>query len=171
VKHGPTLGWIRDADQTFELERQSGSLGISLFGLDIGSFEETVTLGRFRWFTGNSFHWSLGAGERRYRLSLGDETLDQVASAVGASARYDVVAVRNWVAAFGLGNRWQLAPGFVVGVDWLDVLVPVGQGEARSRLYDELPDGAVRRGLHRAFGALRYGPTFEVLRLQLGWAF
>lgn len=136
------------------------------------SFREQLTTARMRWSNGsNSFQWSFGVGERLYRFSLGDDVLKDVPGGSSIDTSYEVLEIKNWVALGGLGNRWQFDPGFVIGVDWLDLIMPFGQGSTRSAIYDEIPGGRVKRGLHSVLSGLRYGPTIDVLRFHVGWAF
>lgn len=171
MKYGASLGYLQDANKTYELDYLRGSLGLSFKGINLISFEETLVLARWRWYADmNSFNLSFAFGERRYTFDLGDDVFED-APGVPFNTAYKVAEIRNWVVTSGIGNRWQFDQGFTLGVDWFELIVPIGQGQTHSRLYDAMEDSGAKRNLKRVFSVLRYGPTFNAFKVQLGWAF
>lgn len=172
LKHGPSLGYIYDRKRTFELDYLSGTFGLSILSVDLISFHERLVTGRMRWHGDwNSFNLSLGLGERRYQFKIGDDILKKAPGGSYFDTSYDVATVSNTVLLTGIGNRWQFSPGFVVSVDWVEWLIPVGRGASDSAVMDKLPPGVARRSLGNVLSTLRFGTTFNVLKLTLGWAF
>jgi hypothetical protein len=171
LKHGPAISAILRPDWTLEAEYLHGTLGLSFRGLNLVSFHEELYLGRVRWYPwSGSFNAALGAGRRKYAFKVGDEVLDSIASG-GGDAGSAEVRVWNNVAELGIGNRWRLDEGFTFGLDWLDLLLPLGDGTVDAEIFGKTTAGAAQRSLTRVVNGLTDWPTFCVLKLYLGWTF
>ena len=84
------------------------------------------------WFN-SSFHTGFLAGLLRYQSSVGVNKTDESTHALYADRKiYTDVTAESWVAGFMIGNRWVLNNGFIVGCDWLTVLLPFAVEEKKS---------------------------------------
>jgi len=169
TKSGWAATWIFNEDWALEGEYLSGSYGIGISGIDLVDVSERLVLGKVRWTFGNSLNSSVGFGSRSYRFTLGSDTLAKITD-------YNVAAlpslrVENEFFSFGIGNRWQWNNGLTLGVDWLEVILTAGRGTIDDRVTGYLKDENDRKNAHEALNYLRYGPTFNALKIQLGYTF
>ncbi len=167
-KRGPALSYVSSKRWTFELGYLSGDVGLGYHGLSVASFKEELYLAEARYYPGNVVNLFFGLGERRYSLDLGSAELSRIAP--GAPNQH-VIAVRNQVAEFGFGNRWQWHKGFTLGIDWLALLIPVGKGSVDAPFLDYIEDDDTRSDTKSVLKILRYIPTFTAFKLHLGWTF
>lgn len=167
-KRGPALSYVSSKRWTFELAYLSGDVELGYHGLSVASFKEELYLAEARYYPGNLINLFFGLGERRYSLDLGSDELSRIAPDAPNSP---VLEVRNQVAEFGFGNRWQWERGFTLGIDWLALLIPVGKGSVDAPFLDYIEDEDTRNDTKSVLKILRYIPTFTAFKLHLGWTF
>ena len=168
-KTGFSATWIRDSSSSFEAEYLSASYGLSFSHLDLAMFSEKIVSLKYRMYTGNSFHWFAGVGQRSYKFKIGDDLL--ALATKQAFPTIPVFVVENQVITLGLGNRWQFDNRFTLGFDWFELLIPVGRGRIEDDTLDFFANEGDRDKTETFLKFLRYGPTFTALKLQLGYTF
>jgi hypothetical protein len=168
-KHGAQLTYLHDDRWSWELEYLDGSFGVEKFGLDLLSVEERLLLVKLRKYWSGSFNLTAGLGERRFAFGLGDTIVDRIPeSARPGRTRTEVY---RWVADVGIGNRWQLANGVVLGADWIELALPFGKPRTRSGLVDAIEDDTDRENANRVVSFLQYLPTLTVVKVTAGFSF
>lgn len=78
-KYGLTLGYIKSADQTWEVEYLRGTISVPFFVKDLGSMtdERLALIGR-SYMGGNSFNFSYSLSYFDFSLHIGDKLLNRV---------------------------------------------------------------------------------------------
>ena len=152
-----------------EAEYLSASYGLSFSHLDFAVFSEKVISAKYRWYTGNSFNLYAGFGQRTYKFSIGDDLL-AIATNQQLSS-FPSLVVENQVLVLGLGNRWQFDTRFTLGIDWLELIIPVGKGKVENETLAYFRDENDRDNTEKVLRILRYSPTVTLLKLGLGYTF
>ncbi len=168
-KTGFSATWIWDSSSSLEAEYLSGSYGLSFSHLDIAKFSEKIVSLKYRMYTGNSFNWFAGVGQRSYRFAIGDDLL--AVATKQTVPTIPVFVVENQVISLGLGNRWQFDNRFTLGFDWFELLIPVGRGKIQDDTLAYFANEGDRDKTEKFLKFLRYGPTFSAIKLQLGYSF
>lgn len=168
-KKGFAGTWILGPKSSLEAEYLSASYGLSFSKLDIALFSEIVISAKYRWYTGNSFNLFVGAGQRTYKFSVGNDLLAIATNQAFSS--FPSLVVENQVLVLGLGNRWQFDSGFTLGFDWLELIVPIGKGRIENETLAYFKDEDERDNTEKILKLLRYGPTVSALKLGLGYTF
>lgn len=151
---------------SFELEYARGKVGLDNFGFDIASVRENRYSLLARRYVGNSFHWIFGFYKNDLRAKLGDDILDDM-----SDTSIDDVKVSGLGVSLGLGNRWQWKNGFILGMDWVRMSIPLFDkkvdNDALNNIEDDNDLSRVRDGLQK----FKNVPTFILLGLKLGYSF
>ncbi|MES2963543.1 MAG: hypothetical protein V4760_06605, partial [Bdellovibrionota bacterium] len=121
LKHGPFISYRTD-NVAYEGAWFGGSLSLDTSFFSIGSVKENLIIAHLRRFVGKStFNWIIGLSQQTYEASVGQDIL---VNTTGAPTSADLIKIRTLGLQVGLGNRWQMANGFMFGDDWLVVNVP-----------------------------------------------
>jgi hypothetical protein len=125
-----------------------------------------LALARVRYFPGNNFFLSAGAGLRRiaFEMNVADR---QDAARVESSAQATSVVI-----AASIGNQWTWPNGFFLGADWFGYAVPVANSysshvDTEGTATDDLDD--LSRIVDDSARQLGEVPSSMVLVLELGW--
>jgi len=169
TKKGFSATWILNSSSSLEAEYLSGSYGFAFTGLDLALFSEKIISAKYRYYTGNSFNWIFGVGQRKYKFSIGNDLLAIATDQVLTS--YPALVVENNVVILGLGNRWQFDNGFTIGADWVELLVPFGSGKIENETLAFIKKDDDQDKTEKIIRFLRYGPTFTLLKVALGYTF
>ncbi|MDQ3231487.1 MAG: hypothetical protein M3Q07_06665, partial [Pseudobdellovibrionaceae bacterium] len=81
------------------------------------------------------------------------------------------VQISNDVLTLGLGNRWQFKSGITFGIEWLDLVLAMGQGRIEENFMDRVNDKDEQDDLQTLFDYFRHGTTFQILKVTLGYSF
>lgn len=164
-KRGVFATGVLSPDTSAEVEYLSGSLGIDFKDIDIAVFRETLLVGALRSYFGtNHFNLRYGIGLRKYELTLGEHFLTKEQSET-------VLHIETYIAALAVGNRWQWSPGFTLGVDWFEAVIPLAERRFEGLVTESLADPRAAETQEAGMRILRFGPTFNLLKLQLAWTF
>lgn len=169
TKRGFALSWIANENLTVEAEYLSGSYGLGFLSVDLVSLSESLTTVRARYYPWNSFNLFAGIAQREYRFGVGPEIQDKVADY--SSADLPRLSIKNQVLSFGLGSRWQFDNGITVGVDWLEWVKGIGKGEIDEHITVLIKDPKYKASMQNVLNYMRYGSTFNALKIQLGYTF
>ena len=123
-KYGFTLGYINNADKTWEFEYLRGSISVPFIIEDLGKMtdERFSVIGR-SYFGSNSFNFSYGISYFDFSLHLGDKLLSRVTG--GNYPSIDLVEVQSVGFNLAIGNRWSLNRNVTFGIDWISWAQPV----------------------------------------------
>jgi hypothetical protein len=147
-----------------------GSLGFGYFGVDIGKIsEERFGLLWRSYNRRNSFNFSTGLYYNKLDVNLGSKMLASVSSSQRANV--EVMELETAGVSWGLGNRWQTRSGFVWGVDWLVVNIPLWIIKQEHPFLDESNDENARKNARDALRVFRRIPSVGTLKIQLGFSF
>jgi hypothetical protein len=168
IKYGPFVSY-RKEDLAYEAAWFGGSMSIDSPYFGAGSVIENLLRVNVRRFPRNdSFNWILGLAQQTYYATVGR---DIMANTSGAPLSAETIKIRTLGLQAGLGNRWQLASGLLVGVDWLVLNLPFMTLESSAPIVDYTNDAATRERVETAVLALRRLPTFTVAKVQLAYSF
>lgn len=167
-KHGPILSWSLDESWMLEASYFRGSIGIDVPYIDLGSFDESHISLRARWFAGRTFNLIVGLNRQSYDASVGNAIVSRVS---GAPSELDMLHVVTLGVELGLGNRWQLDNGIVIGIDWLSLNFPFTTLKSDAPILDRVSDQGDRNRIEDALKFMRYLPTGTVGKVTLGYAF
>jgi hypothetical protein len=146
----------------------TASLGLGFLGINAISAEETLQSLDFRYYFGNSAHWLFGVGQRNVSLRLGEKLLTDVS---GETSHIDVVTIDQNLIHGGIANRWMWKSGLTLGVDWLDLYIPVGDAKISAPYLDVANEEDDRDKVSDLLKVFEYVPTLSLLRLQIGYTF
>lgn len=145
------------------------SLGLGTFGVDVASVKETLKVFEARYFIGtSSFHIPFGFGQREIRAQLGNEYLSKIS---GNASHLDVLMIRQNLLHAGLANRWYADGGFTVGVDWLQLYVPVGDAAIEAPYLRSSAGEERKNDVEKILRIFEYIPHISMLRLHAGYSF
>lgn len=165
-KYGATIGYIRDADQTWELEYLRGTKTISFVVDDLGEMtDQRLSLMGRSYFNTNSFNLSYGLSYFDFLLHLGNEQLTR------SQASADLVRTQSLGFNIGVGNRWAFSHNIALGCDWISWTQPVYITHKDSAYLDQARDQDTKEGVETALKVISYFPRFSLLKIQLGILF
>ena len=160
-------------DHNLGLEYISGTLGLKLSKIQIAELKESLLLIPYRYYFGsNSFYLKAGLGRRKYTVVLGDSILETVADAFGSDILPHIKSldIRSYILLLGLGNQWQHDSGFYLGVDWLELFVPIGGVKTNEKITPYL-QGKDKDNMDKIIKVMESVPSLNVLKVKLGWSF
>lgn len=168
-KYGVTVGYVKDAGNTYEIDYMRGSLGFGWLGIDIGSITEQRLALLWRSYNQrNTFNFQMGVNYNKFEIKVGDTLLNKVA---GAKTDYDVMDIQTLGLSWGIGNRWQTKGGFVWAFDWLQLHVPVVTIREHTPFIDATTDQEDREDAQSAVKIIRHFPRLAALKFQIGFSF
>lgn len=167
-KHGPFVSYRKD-NLAYEAKWFGGSVSLDTSFFSIGSVKENLLIAHVRRFVGkSSFNWIFGLSQQTYEASVGQDIL---VNTTGAPTSADLIKIRTLGAQVGLGNRWQMANGIMLGADWLVINVPFMTLESSVPILDYVNDEGTRNRVNDAVKILRYIPTFAIAKVQVAYSF
>ena len=120
-----------------------------------------------RYFTGNSFNFGAGLGQRTASLAYGIEDRSLNITLEGTANISSII-----VPVF-FGNQWMWDGGFTIGVDWLEAMIPISGSSSSttsSNVSDpglkKLSDDTAELGLK-----LAKTTTLTLFLTSIGWTF
>lgn len=168
-KWGASYGYQSNPNGTWELEYLSGSyapLGIS----ELGEFSETRISLLYRSFSQrNTFHFTYGLNYSSLKLGIGDKLLSTITG--GVVPGFDVMTVETLGFHWGLGNRWQVTPQFLINVDWFEVHIPLYTLESEAPFLEVNASQEDKEDIRDALDLIESIPTFSLVKFQLGYSF
>ena len=170
TKYGFTAGYNDSASNTYEFEYMRGSLSFGKFGMDIGGIDEQRFALVARSFNKrNSFNVTYGVFYSEFDAHLGNDILATV-SGVPAST-VDLARVTIFGFTGGLGNRWQMENGFVWGVDWIMLHVPLFLIEKEAPFLDNSNSPVKKDDVADVLDIFRKVPGLGILKFQVGLSY
>ncbi len=169
-KYGLTMGLIRDADKSWEIEYVEGSFAIPFIVDDLGKMSDKrySLIGR-SYFGGNSFNFSYGLSYFDFSLFLGDKILNQVTNS--AIPAIDLVEIQSFGVNFGLGHRWTFNRDITFGVDWISLAQPLLITKNKSAFLEHSTNQKDKDDVENAMRVISYFPRLSFFKLQVGILF
>src|SRR5690606_13014156 len=100
-----------------------------------------------------SFHLLFGVGQRLIDAQLGNDILSK---ASGRTSHLEALSIKQNLLHFGLANRWYTNNGFTWGVDWIQLLLPIGNSTVSAPfLAGETTEGA-KSEVEKALAVFEY---------------
>lgn len=169
-KYGLTMGYIKSADKTWELEYLRGSISVPFIVEDLGKMtDERFSLIGRSYFGGNSFNFSYGLSYFDFSLHLGDKLLNRVTG--GTYPSIDLVELQSLGFNLAIGNRWSFNRNVTFGIDWISWAQPVYAINKKSAFLDYASNQQDKDDVDKAIKLISYFPRFAFLKLQLGILF
>lgn len=169
-KIGLTLGSIRTADKTWELEYLRGSVSVPFFVKDLGAMtDQRISLIGRSYFGGNSFNFSYGLSYFDFSIQLGDEILNRVSA--GNYPSIGLIEIESVGFNLGIGNRWSFDKNITLGVDWISWEQPLINTRRKSAFVDYASNPNDKDNVDTAIKIISYLPRFTLLKLQFGVLF
>lgn len=169
-KIGITLGYIRSADKSWEVEYLRGNISVPFVVKDLGKMtDERYSLIGRSYFGGNSFNLSYGLSYFDFSLHLGDQLLNRVTG--GSYPSLDMVEIQSLGFNLAIGNRWTFARDITFGVDWVSWAQPVFVTNKKSDFLDRATNQQDKDDVDAAMKLIAYFPRLAFLKLQLGILF
>ncbi len=169
-KIGFTLGLIRDADTSWELEYLRGSVSVPFLIDDLGSMtDQRISVIRRSYFGGNSFNIGYGLSYYDFKVNLGSDILSRLTS--GAVPEIDLIKIQALGFNLSLGNRWHLDHNITLGVDWISWSQPVVVTKEDSVFLDYVTNPQDRDDVDTAIKFTSHFPRFSFFKIQLGILF
>jgi hypothetical protein len=169
-KIGLTLGLLRDADTSWELEYLRGSVSVPFLVDDLGSMtDQRISLIRRSYFGGNSFNIGYGLSYYDFKVNLGSDILSRLTS--GSVPQIDLIQIQALGLNFSLGNRWHFDHNITLGVDWFSWSQPLVVTNEDSVFLDYVTNPQDRDDVDTAIKLTSYFPRFSFFKIQLGILF
>lgn len=169
-KYGFTLGYIVDADRTWEFEYLRGSISVPFIVEDLGKMtDERFSVIKRSYFGGNSFNVSYGLSYFDFSLHLGDKLLNRVTG--GNYPALDLVEIQSLGFNLAIGNRWSFNRNVTFGIDWISWAQPFYVTSKKSAFLDYASNQQDKDDVDKAMKLISYFPRFALFKLQLGILF
>lgn len=169
-KKGLSVGWMKGADKTWELEYLQGSVAVPFVVKDLGEMsDERITLLGRSFMGSNSFNFSYGISYLKFSIHLGNEFLNRVSG--GGYPAIDLLEIETMGFYLGLGNRWTFKKNITFGVDWITWTQPVNLLKREAPYLTYASDAGDRDTVDSALGLITYFPRLTLLKAQLGMQF
>lgn len=169
-KYGVTVGYVKDASDTFELDYMRGSISTGWLGVDIGSITEQRLALLWRSYNQrNTFNFQMGVHYNQFRVHIGDELLRRVTG--NPAVDITVMEFQTLGVSWGLGNRWTTKGGFVWGFDWLQLHIPVTTLKEKTPYTEYATNQEDKDDAETASKIIRNFPRIVALKIQLGASF
>jgi hypothetical protein len=178
IASGPLLGWHSgfnlsahiNGDWSIGGEYLYEKISFGILGIDFASIYETYTMINARYFWGsNSFTTTIGLGTRTFSLTLGDSTI-AILAPQASLAEFSVFEVSSTILTMAVGNHWQFDNRFHLGFDWIELYIPF-QSSQETPDFSKVESSTKRATLNDIGGMLAYIPTFNFLKVYVGYAF
>lgn len=168
-KIGLTAGYAPNTRESYEIQYARGYLTTPWLIANLGAIsDERITIMKRQRLGGTNFFVSYGASYMDINASLGNKYLNQIP---GAPASVHILRTQSLGAHVGIGQRWDVWKGMLLGIDYLDYTQPLIVTRRESLFLDYAWNDAARSDVQRAMQWITYFPRFTFLRLQFGWQF
>jgi hypothetical protein len=169
-KWGGSIGYVRSASSTYDLEYSRASFGLGTFGVDVGSVtEQRFVLGWRSYGRRNSFHFLSGLNYTKLEVKLGNKYLSSVPGMTRTSV--DFVSLETLGVTWGIASRWQTKGGFTWGLDWLVIHIPLVTLSEHNAFDDYTANTEYSQEVDDTLGWFKHIPSFAVAKVQLGFTF
>src|SRR5690606_28780744 len=133
---------------------------VTLSGVGVGW---SMIEARAKFFVGNSFYLTGGAGQRTFTFTSELTPLDG-GPEFSAEAKATTLG-----ATFAIGNQWQW-DYFTLGLDWIGYFLPISQSGDSEVVFPGVVEDDLKE-LNDSLEELGKTPNLQVLRIYLGIAF
>jgi hypothetical protein len=169
-KTGVTILYASSAKALYELEYLSAQVAVPFLVERLGSFtEKRASLLRRSFMNESSFSGYFGASWNSTELSLGDSTLSTLSG--GLYPHVNLLKIDTLGINTGIGNRWIVWKGFLIGVDWLGWSQPIFVLTKETPALETATNEAKKRAIEKTLDTIAYLPRLSILKLQVGWRF
>jgi hypothetical protein len=169
-KYGATVGWVRNGDNTYELEYLRGGLSVPFVVSDVGSMtDQRISLIAHSYFGSNSFNVSYGVSYFDFMIHIGEALLNRASA--GNVPSLDVVSLQQLGLNFAIGNRWSFSKNITFGVDWFSWAQPLVTLKRESAFTQFSSNANDRNDVDQALKLASFFPRFALLKVQLGIMF
>ncbi len=158
AQEGLGVGYYISPDLVVEGSYVAGSSSFAGFEVTTSMLEV-----RAKYFIGNSFYAIGGLGQRSIGINA---ELD--ASSAGGDKVNAKVSTASTGLSLGIGNHWQWS-GFTLGCQWIGYFMPLSSS-GDTDLDVSGADPKDTKDLQDSIDALAETPSYQALRLYLGWA-
>jgi hypothetical protein len=169
-KYGVQFAYMPTNQQSFEFEYLRGSFGSGFLGNDLGEvLEQRVTV-QSRYFLTDTLNYHAGLHYNYFEVQLKDKYTSNV-PVNPDDEDYGLVELATVGITLGVGNRWQFDNGMEVGVDWVQLQMPLIRLQQNSPILDLSADAESRDQVSEALRRMRDNPRFALLKIQAGISF
>jgi len=169
-KYGLSIGMIKDAEKTWEMEYLRGSISVPFLIEDLGSMtDQRISIIGRSFGNRNTFNISYGLTYFDFSLHLGDQLLNKISG--GGYPSLDLVEIQALGFNIGLGNRWTYDRNLTLSVDWVSWAQPVFIINRDSAFLSYATDPNDRDDVDSAIKFISYFPRFVFFKVQFGIQF
>lgn len=168
IKYGLNAAYTQDPNWMWELGYFTGGINFGVSKISVGGFNEALltATGRYSPWAG-SFNWIVGLSHHAYHVRLGNAIVSRL-TGVG---KLDVLNVQTVGLQAGVGNRWQIADNFSIGVDWVVVDIPLTTVRSQSPALEAYTNEGDRREVEEALDFMKSLWTINVLKTTIAFSF
>lgn len=123
--------------------------------------------GRVKFFFGNSFYLNGGLG---IRTTTATSTQFKVFSGSVSGDVESTMSSTQLILEFGLGNRWQMGSGFIIGCDWVGYTMPITELSNSEKISSNARQED-KEDIRDDFKTSTSSGNTNLVRFYLGWAF
>lgn len=169
-KYGISATYMSTPYTDYEIEYLRGTFGFSFLGEDLGeAIEQKLSL-LTRYFINDHFNYFAGVNYDYLEVNLKNSYTNTV-TATSASQDYTYLELATLGVTLGVGSRWQTSAGIDIGVDWLQLEMPLIRLKQYSPFLDLSGDAAKTDEVADAIRRVRDNPRFAALKFQVGISF
>ncbi len=168
-KYGFMITYMPDPNTAYEFEYLRGSYGFDLLGEELGTAVEQRASIFTRYFLTESFNYHAGINYDHLDVTLKDNFTNTVTTSSGED--YTYVELATLGVTIGVGNRWRTDSGIEIGVDWLQLQMPMIRLKQYSPFIDLSGDVEKSDAVRDAVLNVRDKPRFAALKFQAGISF
>jgi hypothetical protein len=169
-KYGAVIAYIPSPSHMYEFEYLRGTFSSPFTGVDLGSSIEQRLSIQTRYFVTESFNYHAGMNYNFAEIKLKNSYTSTV-FINPRNEQYDIIELSTLGVQLGVGNRWFLDNGMEIGVDWIQVAMPLIRTYEYSPFTDLTSDRHKSTQVSDAISRMRDNPRFAVAKIQFGISF
>jgi hypothetical protein len=169
-KWGVTGGWVRSAENTYDLEYLRGTVAVPFIVQDLGKMkDQRLSLMHRSFGKRQSFNVSYGLTYFQFKVYLGNDLLSRISGVDAASV--DIINLQTLGFNLGIGNRWTFRRNIMVGIDWIQWSQPVFNIKRGTEVLQYVTNEQDREDIDDVVRILSYVPRFTLFKVQAGMSF
>lgn len=170
LKYGFSVTYIANELIDYEFEYVRGTYGFDFLGEDLGEVTEQRAQLLTRVFPNETFNYFAGVNYDYTEVEL-HPNFTQTVSATSTSDDFTIVELGTLGVTLGLGHRWRTTTGIEIGVDWIQLQMPLLRLVQYSPFIDLSNDADKSDSVAETVRRVRDNPRFTALKFQAGISF
>jgi len=170
LKYGFSVTYMANESVDYEFEYVRGSFGFEFLEEDLGTVTEQRASLLTRIFPNDTFNYFAGLNYNYTEVDLRTSFTDTV-PAGSSDEDFTLLQLGTLGVTLGVGHRWRTTSGVDIGVDWLQIQMPLIRLTQYSPFIDLSGDAEKSDAVAETIRRMRDSPRFTALKFQAGISF